>query len=239
MTGAPRAVPSRPFLAQEYEPYMSLTRADQDTTMDFEAVAVAAAAGSRDALGDLYERYADDIYRWVLVRVSTHHAAEDITGEVWSKVARSMHTYQSTGHGFMKWLVTIAANTIRSAYRAPIREIPTESMLALDGPSGTAGPEEDALAEETRRVVAAALGKLSKRDAEVVTLRFFHRFSVVETASVTGLSQSNVKVIQHRAMRTLEKAIPDSHARVSMVGITEKGAPNVRTTSTSHERSSR
>lgn len=219
---------------------MSLERATQELAPpDFEDVAVAAASGSRDALGELYERYADDIYRWVLVRVGTHHATEDVTGEVWAKVARSIHTYQSTGHGFIKWLITIAANTIRSAYRAPIREIPTESMLALDGPSDKSGPEEDALAAETRQVVADALGRLSKRDAEVVTLRFFHRFSVVETASATGLSESNVKVIQHRAMRVLEKAIPDSHARVKMVGVTEKGASNVRTTPSSHERSSR
>ena len=228
-----------PLPSQEYEQHMTLARATQDPASDFEAVAVAAAAGDRDALAGLYERYADDIYRWVYVRVGTHHAAEDVTGEVWAKVARSIHTYQSTGHGFIKWLVTIAANTIRSVYRAPIREIPTESMLALDAPTGMAGPEDDALAEETRRVVAAALGKLSKRDAEVVTLRFFHRFSVLETATATGLSESNVKVIQHRAMRTLEKAIPASHARVSMVGVTEKGASNVRTTSSSHERASR
>lgn len=218
---------------------MTLECDAQDLASDFEAVAVAAAAGDRDALGDLYERYADDIYRWVLVRVGTHHATEDVTGEVWAKVARSIHTYQSTGHGFIKWLITIAANTIRSAYRSPIREIPTESMLTLDGASGTSGPEDYALAEETRRVVAAALGKLSKRDAEVVTLRFFHRFSVPETASATGLSQNHVKVIQHRAMRTLEKAIPDSHARVVMVGVTEKGASNVRTTDSSHDRAGR
>lgn len=219
---------------------MTRARPEQGSVSEYEPVAVAAAAGDKDALGQLYERYSDDVYRWVLVRVGNHHAAEDVTAQVWMKVARSMRTYQSTGHGFPAWLFTIAANTIRSVYRAPIREIPTESMLALDQPAGTTGPEEAALAEESRRIVAAALSKLSKRDAECVTLRFFHRLSVEDTASKMGLTISNVKVIQHRAIRKLGKMMPESHARVSVVGVTEKGASSVRTqTDSSHGRAGR
>lgn len=212
----------------------------KDPASEREALAVAAAAGDHQALADLYDGCSDRVYRWVLVRVgNNHHDAEDISAEVWVKVARSMRTYQSTGHGVMSWLITIAANTIRSTFRGTVREIPTASMLALDAPTGMTGPEDAALDDEASQVVATALGKLSKRDAEVVTLRFFHRFPVSEVSALTGLTPSNVKVIQHRAIRQLVNLLPDSYTRVVAVGTVEKGATRVRTTDSTHERASR
>ena len=54
---------------------MTLTGARPEHTSEFEEVAIAAAAGDRDALGELYERYSDDVYRWCLVRTGNHHTA--------------------------------------------------------------------------------------------------------------------------------------------------------------------
>jgi RNA polymerase sigma-70 factor (ECF subfamily) len=215
---------------------MSLSRAAIDVAVDFEKVAVAAAGGDQDALEAIFERYSDDIYRWVYVKLRNHSQTEDVTAEVWLKVCRSIRTYQSTGHGFPAWLWTVTSNTIKSMYRTSGRELPTPNMLGFDQASDSAGPEDVALAAEMRSVVATALADLPKRQAECVTLRFFHRLSVAETASIMGVTELNVRQIQHRAIRKLSKLLPDPRARVNVVGVTQKGDSSARTQTDSTDR---
>jgi len=219
---------------------MTLLSADQtDDQDDFEALAVAAAGGSAPALSALYERYTDDVYRYLIRRTGNHTVTEDAHGEVWMKVCRSIRSYDSNGHGFPSWLFTIAKNVLRDHYRSAMRskETPTASMLLLDCAADAPGPEDRALSDETSGVVSAAVESLPKKLAECVTLRFFHRLSVAETASVMGTSEGNVRIIQHRALRKLNKLLPESHAQRHAASIIEKGASDVRTpTDSSHRR---
>ena len=175
-----------------------------------EDYAVAAAAGDPEAMSYLYERYSDPLFRWIFVRVGNHTESEDVAADTWLKAVRSIHTYKSIGSGFPAWLFKIAANTINSRYRSAsrLRETPTENMLDRDQTSDGITPEEAALRASSRAEIVAALRRLSKKQAECVTLRFFDGLTLAETASVMGTTINNVKLMQHRAVKRLAKMLP-------------------------------
>jgi RNA polymerase sigma-70 factor (ECF subfamily) len=187
---------------------------------EIEELAVEAAAGSIDALGELYERCADLSYRFVAVRVQDQASAEDIASELWMRVARHIRGYNSTGSGFTAWLLTIASRLIADHFRKPHRrrETPTGDMLALDAVTHVDGPEEAAIRSDTAATVALALERLPARQRECLTLRFFVGLSVAETAATMGRTVGSVKVLQHRALKRLASALPPQTGANSETG---------------------
>lgn len=172
---------------------------------DTERLASAAAEGSLDALGQLYERYVDLTYRFIAVRVGDQATAEDVTSELWMRVSRVIRGYRTIGSGFSAWLLTLASRLVADHYRKPVikRETPTADMLALDPVSAGESPEDAAIRSDAAAMVVRALQHLSTRQRECVTLRFFVGLSVAETAEAMGRGEGSVKVLQHRALRKL------------------------------------
>lgn len=198
---------------------------------EVEELAAAAAAGSLDALGLLYERYADLSYRFIVVRVQDQALAEDIASELWMKVARAIGGYQTAGKGFPAWLLTIASRLIIDHFRKPVRkrETPTADMLALDTAAAGDGPEEAALRSETAAAVAAALEKLPARQRECLVLRFFVGLSIAETAQAMSRTEGSVKVLQHRSLRKLATVLPPGVGGANRTK--DRDVPSVRRTS--------
>ncbi len=64
-------------------------------------------------------------------------------------------------------------------------------------------PLEWLLAEERRREVRAALARLSRRDAEILLLKYTEQWSYRELAENLGISQSAVEARLHRARKRL------------------------------------
>lgn len=172
---------------------------------DTERLAQAAAGGSEEALAELYERYVDLSFRFVGVRVGDRATAEDITSELWIRVAQTIDRYTTVGGGFPAWLLTIATRLIADHYRRPAirRESPTADMLALDSAALVDGPEAAVLSADRARLIARAVEQLSPRQRECVTLRFFVGLSIAETAAAMKRTHGSVKVLQHRALRKL------------------------------------
>ncbi|MBM7784827.1 RNA polymerase sigma factor [Tenggerimyces flavus] len=198
---------------------------------EVEELAAAAAAGSLDALGLLYERYADLSYRFIVVRVQDQALAEDIASELWMKVARAIGAYQTAGKGFPAWLLTIASRLIIDHFRKPVRkrEMPTADMLALDTAAVGDSPEEAALRSETAAAVAGALEKLPARQRECLVLRFFVGLSIAETAQAMNRTEGSVKVLQHRSLRKLATVLPPGVGGANRTK--DRDVPSVRRTS--------
>jgi RNA polymerase sigma-70 factor (ECF subfamily) len=57
--------------------------------------------------------------------------------------------------------------------------------------------------EERKKYLAEALQRMNAEDRALLTLFYLEENSVEEVCSVTGLSQSNVKVKLHRARKKL------------------------------------
>lgn len=185
--------------------------AEPDINAEVEALAAAAAHGDEAAMGELFERYVDAIYRYVHVRTRGNHAdTEDVCSQVWIRVVRAMPDYTPSGNGFPAWLYTIARNGVKDFYRrnAARPETPTEDMLNINCPSIEVGPEEAAIRQDVAAQLAKAMSNLPTKQQQCVTLRFFEGLTIAETASVMGMTVGNVKVTQHRALKMLAKVLP-------------------------------
>jgi len=165
-----------------------------------------ASRGDAGAFAKLYDHFVDRVYGFVKLRVRDVRDAEELTETVFLKAYRSLPTFEDRGVPLAAWLFRIARNEVVDFSRRSVRAIPTSPP-----------PDED-LAAETE-VEALAIGRLdaervreavealTPEQAEVVIARFFWGLSVTETASAVGRSEGAVKALQHRATRTLARAL--------------------------------
>src|SRR5437868_12182876 len=66
------------------------------------------------AFGELYDRYAAQIYRFIRARIRDESAAEDITAEVFLSALRHIKSYRDQGRPFSCWPYRIGINAIAS-----------------------------------------------------------------------------------------------------------------------------
>lgn len=168
------------------------------------ALVEAARAGDEGAIGALYRTYYDLIYRYVLFRVVTPSAAEDLTSQVFLAMVRSLRRFEWQGRPFLAWLYAIAQKQVafhrRSAGRAPAH---VELDAAAEMISDTAGPHATAVQRERRLQLAQALDQLPDSQREVVLLRYILSLSLAETAAAIERSEGAVKQLQMRGLAAL------------------------------------
>lgn len=145
---------------------------------------------------EVYEIYVEAIYRFVYRRVGNRPDAEDITSQVFLKALKNLDL-DRTEPSIARWLYQTAETTIadywRRFYRYPVADPPGE-QADMDRPGD---PDEGRAASR----VAEILKRLPENYRRVLELRFLEGLSIKETAQRMGISESNAKVLQHRALR--------------------------------------
>ena len=74
--------------------------------------------GDREAIGYLYDRYADDVLGYVRSIVRDEHEAEDITHNVFIKLMRILPKYEERGIPFAGWLLRVSRNAALDQIRS-------------------------------------------------------------------------------------------------------------------------
>lgn len=169
---------------------------------------IAAQAGDSAAFGELYDRYVDTIYRYVLFRVADPTLAEDVTSETFLRALRRIGSVTYQGRDVGAWFVTIARNLVldhvkSSRYRL---EIPTAELAEDDDVQH--GPEQEVVASAMAEELLRYVGQLNPDQRECIVLRFLQGMSVAETAVLMGRNEGAIKALQHRAVRRLAKLLP-------------------------------
>jgi RNA polymerase sigma-70 factor (ECF subfamily) len=164
-----------------------------------------AQGGDRAALGELYRRHADAIYRYVRVRVGDPVVAEDLTAEVFLNMLQGLRGYRYTGAPFMAWLYRIAhARTVDHWRRVGRRQETTlPEGLAATGDD----PEATVSAHNEWAELVAALSHLTDGQQQVILLRFVEGMSLAQAAAVMGKTVGAVKALQHRALNALARLL--------------------------------
>ena len=148
----------------------------------------------------LYARELPRIYNFFRFRVGDDATAEDLTSVTFEKAWRGRDKYRRDLAKFSTWLYAIARNVATDHYRRSRVEVPIEE--AAERRTGTT-PEDDALRRSEFERLAALLAELPAREREVLALRYGAEKSNREIAALTGLGESNVGTIVHRAVAAL------------------------------------
>lgn len=194
---------------------------------DVEKLALVAATDPDDAaaaaaLGRLYDRHADLVYRICYSKLHDKPAAEDAAGDTWVRVAKHIRGYRPAGGGFVAWVSTIARNCAieagRQKRRAVTRELLTADMLDVGEALLGESPEDTAVRRaKVDELVATLQRLLSTREWEVVVLRFFHGLSTVEIANLLQVTEGSVRVAQTRGIAKLRQWLPRPRVPASPV----------------------
>jgi len=163
------------------------------------------------ALQEVYDRYIEQIYKFVYFKVGNREDAEDIVSQVFIKAARSLDVTQEA-QVMLGWLYQVARTTItdhwRSYYKGPSSSLDAmeeESSLHLAAdPMYVGGNEEDDTDSATAKV-QSILEMLPENYCRVLQLRFLQGCSLKETADAMSITEGNAKVLQHRALQKAMK----------------------------------
>jgi RNA polymerase sigma-70 factor, ECF subfamily len=161
--------------------------------------------GSAEAFGELYERHALSVFRFLYAHLDDRLDAEDLTEEVFLRTWRSLARYRDQGVPFKAFLFRVAHNALIDHYRANRRsgsEVSIEDSVIHDQRSE---PGSQFLQNQEHQELRNTLAQLREDYQTVLISRFLVGLSPDETAQVMGRSIGAVRVLQHRALSALRK----------------------------------
>ncbi len=166
----------------------------------FEEVLADALAGDERGFAALWRWANPSLVRWL--GVVAPGTGEDLASDVWLSVIRGLEFFRGGEHEFRAWFFTIARRRAIDAGRRRQRRPQTVPLDGVDAPYPVdliANVTGDAAVE----AAIAVLRQLRPDQAEVVALRVIGGLTVAEVAAVVGRSDSAVRVMCHRGLRTL------------------------------------
>jgi RNA polymerase sigma-70 factor (ECF subfamily) len=174
---------------------------------EFSGVLAAARAGEEWAVARLYRSQQPNVLRYLSAR--SPGDGEDLAAQVWLEVARGLGRFEGGEDEFRALVFTIARRRLLNLRRTRRRR-PTEPLdlavsgevVAPDDPAEEAAARVDGLAA-AKRIVAL----LPRDQADIVLLRVVGGLSAEEVAAIVGKRPATVRVIQHRALRRLARAL--------------------------------
>ena len=163
------------------------------------AIASASPGAAQDEESELYRRFAYRVRLYGLKHLRDEAAADDLVQQVLVTLLEALRSGRlrepdKVAHFVMGTCRMTVLDQRRGAQRQ-------QKLLAEFGadlvPPPTAAPSIDG--RQLRRCVEA----LKERERSVVVLTFYDEQTSRETANALGLSEANVRVIRHRALKLL------------------------------------
>ena len=186
------------------------------------------------AFTQLVEMYHASLVRLARIFVHDTTIAEEVAQETWLAVLRGLDRFE--GRSSLKtWLFTILTNKAKTRGQRENRTLTNTDLevAASDSPTVDPGrfndpntekwpnhwadppvswagiPEETLLSQETIQLIREAIDALPETQRIVITLRDMHELSSDEVCNVLGVSETNQRVLLHRARAKVRQALED------------------------------
>jgi RNA polymerase sigma-70 factor (ECF subfamily) len=174
-----------------------------------DAVVEAARRGDEAAFAVIYRELAPAVAGYF--RGQGARDADDLTGDVFVAVVRSMSQFVGDGEALRAWVFTIAHHRMVDAHRRRARqpdEAVPDSVLGSIAPA-VVGPEAEVVERLAAAPALAALDRLTPDQRDTILLRVLGDLSVEQTAHILGKRPGAVKALQRRALAALRRDISE------------------------------
>jgi RNA polymerase sigma-70 factor (ECF subfamily) len=164
---------------------------------------------------DIYQHYAQDVYRFALYLSGNQALAEDITSETFARLWASDEKMIRI-LTVKAYLFSIARHLYIDSRRSAARHVAIDPELPEPG----ASPEMLAIHKSELREVLRLLQEIPEVDRAALLMRAQQGTSYEDIARVLGISLAAVKIKIHRArLRLAEARVPGSRTNESTGGL--------------------
>src|SRR2546423_13129236 len=185
--------------------------------------------GDETAFVALVDRYHASLVRLARMYVRQPSVAEEVAQETWLAVLNGIDRFE--GRSTLKtWLFRILTNRAKTRGERESRSVPFSSIGDPDEPAvdpdsfrpdgdqypggwkefptpWEGDPEERLLAGEARALILDAIEQLPANQRAVITLRDIEGFDADDVCNVLELSDTNQRVLLHRARSKVRRAL--------------------------------
>lgn len=177
---------------------------DRQVSADERSLLQHIARGDQNALAAFYDRYVDDVYRFVYHQVGGHHQdAEDVTQDTFITAIRNLDSFRGDSRVYV-WLCGIAwrkASELRRRRdhtRTP-RVAEEDELREFESASDQLTVEDVAERQVVRDRVWQTLLALPQHYQQALTLKYLEGFTVSETALLMGKTEKATESLLTRA----------------------------------------
>ncbi|HEY1594715.1 MAG TPA: sigma-70 family RNA polymerase sigma factor [Thermoleophilaceae bacterium] len=187
-------------------------------------------AGDEAAFATLVDRYQPSLVRLARMYVRDQSTAEEVAQETWLAVLKGIDRFEGRS-SFKTWLFRILTNRAKTRGQRESRSVPFSSLggdsddpavdpdrFRPEGEQYAGGwkqfpvpwegdPEERLLAGEARALILDTIEKLPPNQRAVITLRDIEGFGSEEVRNVLDVSDTNQRVLLHRARSKVRRAL--------------------------------
>jgi RNA polymerase sigma-70 factor, ECF subfamily len=188
------------------------------------SVVEALRAGDESAFARLVKEHGASMLRVARLYVGSRAVAEEVVQEAWLAVLNGIGAFE--GRSTLKtWIFRILANIAKTRGQREGRSIPFSALAPDDEPAvdpdrfladgqwasppASWGPEDQLLGQETRAAIDQAIAALPPSQAIVITMRDVEGFSSEETRNALDVSETNQRVLLHRARSKVRQALEE------------------------------
>lgn len=158
--------------------------------------------GNKSLFWELYEKYIDDIYKFIYLKTTNQEIAEDITSETFISALQNISSFdiEKDSSNFKAWIYKIAYNKVINFYKIKDREVQITDFLDIWFEENFCDTID---CKDKLRNILTYLSGLKKQEKEVIIYRVWHDLSFKEISEILDISLDNCKKISSRTMKKI------------------------------------
>lgn len=165
---------------------------------------------------DYYNSFFTRVYNYARYRSSCPQEAEDLTSCIFEKLYKRFEDFNPQKATLEVWTFMVA----HSAATDYFRRKKIRRFFSLSAEQEDEIPSRETVANafeqaETEQRLHQALLQLTDKEREIVNLHYYQQLKQREIAAVTGMTQSNVGVLLHRAAKKLKQLLGNGYEKNS------------------------
>lgn len=149
----------------------------------------------------LYNRYYEEIFRFIYRRTDREQLTADICSQTFYKALLNLKKYQWTGRPFVAWLYRIASNELNRHFRdqKPVFVIEEDKMWDSF--------QEAEMSPDVEGLIRV-FSLLTDEEVHLLELKYFEQKTFKEIADILDFTESAIKMRLYRLLERMKQMLP-------------------------------